>query len=697
MVLQATVNWGLSAGLLGGTHKVGVVVGDRASDQDALHKYLLPDLQRAGVTPVVETLPSQPTETAATNAAAPLVVQKLKADGADSIFPLIPFNSFFPLVNAMQQQSYYPKLLLSDYEEGIESSLGLIPTVDEAVLNGQEGVTTETLGGVDDTEAREPGRLRPRPAYLLRRLAQGVPAARGQGPDVHTEVPNSAGQNVKEHIVNQKNAYIEEQGPVQGWCTAIRLFATAARNAGSDLNRRTFVEAMSKIKNFPGGVSPVLSYGPNKFYGPTPVPGGGAPQQHTDLLGLRPPFDRPPAGHLLGGEAELGAVANRLRKYVDPTSLDRRNGEYFAGAGGCERTRSRHVARKGCVVHNIGANSPRRGGGGRRPTGGLRRALAAATLAATAVAVVGGVGGAVATAAGASGSKVLLVGTYHGHAGQYSTIQAAVDAAKPGDWILVAPGDYHEDDDAKGPSKAQASEGDYGGVVVTTSDLHIRGMDRSTVVVDGTKAGSPSCASTKKDQDFGANSAGRNGIVVYKANDVWVQNLTVCNFLSGHGSSGNEVWWNGVPTTGPIGLHGYWGTYLTATSTYFGGESTAAAYGIFSSNASGGEWNHVYASNMNDSGSYIGACKQHMHSHHRQFVVRVQRPGLLGDELRRPDHHRELEVRPQPGRRRHQLRRLRRPAGPPDRALPKRRHLQDHPYPLVLGLLPQRLGEQQHR
>ena len=269
VVLQATVNWGLSAGLLGGTHKVGVVVGDRASDQDALHKYLLPDLQRAGVTPVVETLPSQPTETAATNAAAPLVVQKLKADGADSIFPLIPFNSFFPLVNAMQQQSYYPRLLLSDYEEGIESSLGLIPTVDEAVLNGQQGVTTETLGGVDDPRPESQGGYDSglRTCYDAWHKAYPQPVGKVQ---MYTlEVPNSAGQNVKEHIVNQKNAYIEEQGPVQGWCTAIRLFATAARNAGSDLNRRTFVEAMSKIKNFPGGVSPVLSYGPNKFYGPT--------------------------------------------------------------------------------------------------------------------------------------------------------------------------------------------------------------------------------------------------------------------------------------------------------------------------------------------------------------------------------------------------------------------------------------------
>lgn len=38
--------------------------------------------------------------------------------------------------------------------------------------------------------------------------------------------------------------------------------------------------------------------------------------------------------------------------------------------------------------------------------------------------------------------KVLLVGTYAGVRGQYQTLQAAVTAARAGDWILVAPGDY---------------------------------------------------------------------------------------------------------------------------------------------------------------------------------------------------------------------------------------------------------------
>ena len=40
-------------------------------------------------------------------------------------------------------------------------------------------------------------------------------------------------------------------------------------------------------------------------------------------------------------------------------------------------------------------------------------------------------------AAPAAGARVLRVGTYHGVRGQYKSIQAAVDAAKPGDWVLI--------------------------------------------------------------------------------------------------------------------------------------------------------------------------------------------------------------------------------------------------------------------
>ena len=214
------------------------------------------------------------------------------------------------------------------------------------------------------------------------------------------------------------------------------------------------------------------------------------------------------------------------------------------------------------------------------------------------------------------GGRVLLVGTYKGHQGKYTTIQAAADASRPGDWILVAPGDYHEADDATHPPTAQ-SAGAFGGVVITTPKVHLRGMDRATVIVDGTKPGSSTpCSSDPTLQNLGApdgegGAVGRNGIVVSKANDVSVENLTVCNFLAGTGDSGNEIWWNGGADSGKIGLHGYVGEYLTATSTFFADNGSAAQYGIFSSNARGpAKWDTVYASNFSDSGMYVGACLQ---------------------------------------------------------------------------------------
>jgi len=220
-----------------------------------------------------------------------------------------------------------------------------------------------------------------------------------------------------------------------------------------------------------------------------------------------------------------------------------------------------------------------------------------------------------------TGGQVLMVGTYDGHQGQYSTIQAAVDAAKPGDWILIAPGDYKADDTLTSPpTKARVGEGWYGGVTITTPDLHLRGMTRSSVIVDGTKPGSSPCTSKPTAQETGATvtgvtgPVGRNGIEVWKADDVSIQNLTVCNFLNVNGNGGEQVWWNGGEGTGVIGLSGYSGSYLTATSSFDGtvaGSKAAGNYGIFASTSAGpGVWDQIYASNFDDSGMYVGACQQ---------------------------------------------------------------------------------------
>jgi hypothetical protein len=161
----------------------------------------------------------------------------------------------------------------------------------------------------------------------------------------------------------------------------------------------------------------------------------------------------------------------------------------------------------------------------------------------------------------------------------FKTIQAAVTASTEGDYVLIEPGTYDE-----AVTVASAQHG-----------IWIRGMNRNKVIIDGQhKAG--------------------NGIEVYKANNVWVENLTVRNFDTGENGEpcttienecGNEIWWNGGANTSAVGAEGWYGSYLTAYNTdLFGG------YGIFTGHETRGSWSNIYASGFNDSGMYLGACQE---------------------------------------------------------------------------------------
>jgi hypothetical protein len=130
----------------------------------------------------------------------------------------------------------------------------------------------------------------------------------------------------------------------------------------------------------------------------------------------------------------------------------------------------------------------------------------------------------------------------------YPTIQAGVDAARPGDLVFVAPGIYHE------------------AVVVRTPNLTIRGEDRNHTVLDGqSKLG--------------------NAFLVMAGNVV-IENLTAHHYVA------NGFYWSGVS--------GFRGSYLTAYDN--------GAYGIYAYGSTGGQFDHDYASGNPSAGFYIGQC-----------------------------------------------------------------------------------------
>ena len=145
----------------------------------------------------------------------------------------------------------------------------------------------------------------------------------------------------------------------------------------------------------------------------------------------------------------------------------------------------------------------------------------------------------------------------------FKSLSLAVSHAQNDDWILVWPGTYKE---------AVTIEPGHG----LTDGLHIRGMNRNGVVLEGKKKTG-------------------SGIWVHAVNNTWVENMTGQNYQSG---SANAFYWTSVD--------GYWGNYLTA---YNNGDYGLYAFDSTSSGKVPATFAHDYASWNADSGIYVGGCR----------------------------------------------------------------------------------------
>ena len=192
-------------------------------------------------------------------------MQRFRQAGVTSVIPLIPFNSFFPYLQAETSQGYFPQLLLSDYESSIQVALGLIPVPYEKALDGQEGVTTFTLGGIDDDRPESQGGYDPglRSCYAVWKAHNKPPPP----PD---------------------SPFLEEQGPVAAWCQVIRLFAKAADSAGPDAQPAHLRAGHVEGRELPRHLLADPQLRPDQVLRADRVPGGEDPQQRAAHLRVHP-------------------------------------------------------------------------------------------------------------------------------------------------------------------------------------------------------------------------------------------------------------------------------------------------------------------------------------------------------------------------------------------------------------------------
>jgi hypothetical protein len=233
-------NWALSAqqhGHLDSGHHIGVILSDREEEHIGGAR-LKADLARLGRTgdnaPVYEEVPYDAAQ------AQPFInkaVNDFKIAKVDRLFMMLPFTTFSTFVKTAEQQNFYPKYLVSDFQSNIVTAQAVLSQLYPRSMEGAEGPSMVRLGLYDD-----------------QKLGNYVAAERRCDAIWKKHEP-----------ANQRHA--GHGGIAMRWCDHITQFAEALRLAGPDPTRQKWTAAIATVHGYAAAMTPTLTWNPGVYAG----------------------------------------------------------------------------------------------------------------------------------------------------------------------------------------------------------------------------------------------------------------------------------------------------------------------------------------------------------------------------------------------------------------------------------------------
>lgn len=235
------IDWMIASGLLSAGVKTGLVYVDVPEDRDLVNEIVLPYLRSKGMpAPQMATLSSN---IAQTPSEAQSAVLRFKAENVQLVLPLVSFLRILIFAQQADAAQYRPQYSVSDFGLlSTDAMAGMPPSQ----WQGVRGIT------VSPTGTTAPGALPAGPAFA----------------DCY-RVYKKYGEDFAPHPENPGQAEPLEVAVMAHYCQHIALWADAARRAGVNPTRRSFLDAIDATGTWSHRVilSERLTFNRTKFDG----------------------------------------------------------------------------------------------------------------------------------------------------------------------------------------------------------------------------------------------------------------------------------------------------------------------------------------------------------------------------------------------------------------------------------------------